>query len=80
MEAEPLSHFMYPRCDIKEADAVAWVATSPTSELEFYPCKFPELQDDEVRIKIIYTSICHSDIMTIRGDWGEQGYPLCPGH
>lgn len=71
---------MYPRCDIKEADAVAWVAINPTGPLEMYPCKFPELEDDQVRLKILYTSICHSDIMTIRGKWGETMYPCCPGH
>lgn len=79
-EEKPLSHPMYPRCDINEADAVAWVALNSKSDLEIYPCKFPKLQDDQVRVKILYSSICHSDISTIRGHWGNNTYPCCAGH
>lgn len=24
--------------------------------------------------------MCHSDVHTVRGDWGPQKYPLIPGH
>jgi uncharacterized zinc-type alcohol dehydrogenase-like protein len=36
--------------------------------------------DNDVLIDIKYTSICHSDIHQIRGDWGKQQYPQVPGH
>lgn len=71
---------MYPKSDLKEADAVAWVAVDPTSPLAMYSFKFPELSSDEVRLKVLYTSICRSDILTIRGSWGLCEYPCCPGH
>ncbi|MBE7189566.1 NAD(P)-dependent alcohol dehydrogenase, partial [Jatrophihabitans endophyticus] len=32
------------------------------------------------RIKIAFAGICHSDIHTGRGEWGEVNYPLVPGH
>ncbi|MGH8891970.1 MAG: NAD(P)-dependent alcohol dehydrogenase [Actinomycetes bacterium] len=35
---------------------------------------------NDVLIEIKYAGICHSDIHTIRGDWGPQSYPLAPGH
>jgi uncharacterized zinc-type alcohol dehydrogenase-like protein len=35
---------------------------------------------DEVVIDIKYAGICHSDIHTARGEWGEVIYPLVPGH
>jgi uncharacterized zinc-type alcohol dehydrogenase-like protein len=35
---------------------------------------------DDVLIEIKYAGICHSDIHTVRGDWGPQSYPLVPGH
>lgn len=31
-------------------------------------------------IEIAFAGICHSDIHTVRGDWGDQQYPLAPGH
>lgn len=31
-------------------------------------------------IDIAFVGICHSDIHTVRGDWGPQRYPLAPGH
>ena len=34
----------------------------------------------DVRIKIAFAGICHSDIHTGRGEWGEVNYPLVPGH
>ena len=35
---------------------------------------------NDVLIAITHAGICHSDIHTVRGDWGPQAYPLVPGH
>ncbi len=35
---------------------------------------------DDVRLDILYCGVCHSDIHTVRGEWGPQTYPLVPGH
>lgn len=35
---------------------------------------------DDVRIEIEYSGICHSDIHTVRGEWGQRPYPIVPGH
>ena len=35
---------------------------------------------NDVLIEIKYAGICHSDIHTVRGEWGPQPYPLAPGH
>lgn len=34
----------------------------------------------DVVVKIAFAGICHSDIHTGRGEWGEAHYPLVPGH
>ncbi|RJT96913.1 NAD(P)-dependent alcohol dehydrogenase [Arthrobacter frigidicola] len=34
----------------------------------------------DVLIEIKFAGICHSDIHTVRGEWGPQQYPLVPGH
>jgi alcohol dehydrogenase (NADP+) len=39
-----------------------------------------EVGPHDVLIAIEYAGICHSDIHTVRGDWGRQPYPLVPGH
>ncbi|MGD0439330.1 MAG: NAD(P)-dependent alcohol dehydrogenase [Acidimicrobiales bacterium] len=39
-----------------------------------------ELGPGDVLIRIAYAGICHSDIHTARGEWGEVTFPLVPGH
>jgi len=34
----------------------------------------------DVLIEVKYAGICHSDIHTVRGEWGPKVYPLVPGH
>ncbi|MBF9069005.1 NAD(P)-dependent alcohol dehydrogenase [Streptacidiphilus fuscans] len=35
---------------------------------------------NDVLIAIQYVGICHSDIHTVRGEWGPQPFPVVPGH
>jgi alcohol dehydrogenase (NADP+) len=35
---------------------------------------------NDVLIAIEYAGICHSDIHTVKGDWGPQPFPVVPGH
>ncbi|MCU1520976.1 MAG: alcohol dehydrogenase [Arthrobacter sp.] len=39
-----------------------------------------DLGAHDILIEVKYAGICHSDIHTVRGDWGPQTYPLVPGH
>ena len=39
-----------------------------------------DLAPNDVRIDIAFAGICHSDIHTARGEWGQVPYPLVPGH
>lgn len=34
----------------------------------------------DVLIDVSYCGICHTDIHTVRGEWGPRAYPLVPGH
>jgi uncharacterized zinc-type alcohol dehydrogenase-like protein len=38
------------------------------------------LRPDDVRIKIAFAGICHTDIHQVRSEWGETIYPITPGH
>ena len=69
---EEIDHFIYPKAKMEEADAVAWVLTSPDSELVMYPFKFFPLEPQDVRLKILHTSLCASDHFHGRGFWGKH--------
>ena len=58
----------------------AYAATSATGPLEPITIERRELGPHDVLIDIKYCGICHSDIHTVRGEWGESHYPLAPGH
>ena len=38
------------------------------------------LLPDDVAIDVLYCGVCHSAIHMIRGEWGEQPFPMVPGH
>lgn len=55
----------------------AQTATSPLTPLEI---NRRDLQAHDISIKIEYCGVCHSDIHTVRSDWGPAKYPVVPGH
>jgi len=55
----------------------AQAATSPLSPYSF------ERRDPgplDVQIEILFCGVCHSDLHTVRGEWGGTNYPVVPGH
>lgn len=36
--------------------------------------------EKDVRFKVLYTGICHSDLHHLKNDWGRSKYPLVPGY
>ena len=59
---------------------VGYAAHSPDAHMTPYHFERRDLRDNDVAIEILYSGICHSDLHTVNGDWGEQPYPLVPGH
>jgi uncharacterized zinc-type alcohol dehydrogenase-like protein len=55
---------------------------APAAKAPLAPYRFdrraPRAQD--VVIEILYCGICHSDVHTVRDEWGAQQYPIVPGH
>ncbi|MET0329997.1 MAG: NAD(P)-dependent alcohol dehydrogenase [Dyella sp.] len=55
---------------------------APAAKAPLAPYRFdrraPRAQD--VVIEILYCGICHSDVHTVRDEWGNQQYPIVPGH
>ena len=58
----------------------AYAATSPTDPLGPTTITRREVGPKDVLIEIAYAGVCHSDIHTIRGDWGPVTYPQVVGH
>src|SRR5688572_1251756 len=50
------------------------VALAPTT----IPRRDPS--EDDVQIEILFCGICHSDLHTVRNEWGGAVYPCVPGH
>lgn len=58
----------------------AYASPSATDDLIATTIERREVGPNDVLIEIKFAGICHSDIHTVRGDWGPQQYPLVPGH
>jgi uncharacterized zinc-type alcohol dehydrogenase-like protein len=55
-------------------------AYSPAGPHKLMKFQRRALGPKDVAIKIHYCGVCHSDIHTIRGDWGKIQYPQIVGH
>lgn len=36
--------------------------------------------DDDVTVKVMYCGVCHSDLHTLKNEWGFTRYPIVPGY
>ena len=58
----------------------AYAAASAGAPLERTEIDRRPVGPNDVLIEIQFAGICHSDIHTVRGEWGPVQYPLVPGH
>jgi len=58
----------------------AYAAPSATEPLVKTTIERRDVGPDDVEIDIAYAGICHSDIHTVRGEWGDIQYPQVVGH
>ena len=61
-------------------NVVAYAIDSPTGRYEKTTITRREPGPTEVYFEIKYAGICHSDIHTARGEWGQINYPFVGGH
>lgn len=59
---------------------IGYAAHSSDANMVPYHFERRNLRDNDVAIEILYSGVCHSDLHTVNGDWGQQPYPLVPGH
>ena len=58
----------------------AYAATSATEPLTKTTITRRDVGPNDVRFDIHFAGICHSDIHTVRAEWGQPRYPVVPGH
>src|ERR1700741_290701 len=58
----------------------AYAATSATEPLTKTTISRRDPGPHDVAFDIKFAGICHSDIHTVKGEWGEPNYPVVPGH
>lgn len=58
----------------------SYAAYTAGEPLKPWPLERRDPRPHDVVIDIVYCGICHSDIHTVRGEWGEQNWPFVPGH
>ncbi len=57
----------------------AAVITEP-GKIDLRSVKIPEIQEDEVLIKVKYCGICETDLKILKGEFSKEYLPFIPGH
>ena len=60
--------------------AACYQAVAADAPLEKGTLTRRDLRDDDILIEIEFAGICHSDIHTVREEWGKITFPMTPGH
>ncbi|KAF7065461.1 hypothetical protein CFC21_071559 [Triticum aestivum] len=60
--------------------ALGWAARDASGVLSPFDFSRRAQKDDDVTIKVLYCGICHTDLYTIKNEWGTAMYPVVPGH
>jgi uncharacterized zinc-type alcohol dehydrogenase-like protein len=58
----------------------AYVATSATEPLTKTTITRRDVGPHDVAFDIHFAGICHSDIHTVKAEWGQPDWPVVPGH
>jgi uncharacterized zinc-type alcohol dehydrogenase-like protein len=58
----------------------AYAATSATEPLTRTTITRRDVGPHDVAFDIHFAGICHSDLHTVRAEWGQPSYPVVPGH
>lgn len=58
----------------------AYGTEASTEPLKGLPIQRRETEPHDVELEILYCGICHSDLHSVRNDWGGTIYPVVPGH
>jgi cinnamyl-alcohol dehydrogenase len=60
--------------------AFGWAARDPSGILSPFNFSRRETGEEDVKVKVLYCGICHSDLHNIKNERGTAKYPMVPGH
>ena len=58
----------------------AYAARAANSPLGPFSVDRREPMPNDIQLDILYCGVCHSDLHTVRDEWGGTTYPCVPGH
>ena len=74
---QPAAH---SRTDFSAQNILGYAARDARSPVAPFRFERRALRPGDVKIDILYTGVCHSDLHQARNDWGFTQYPVVPGH
>lgn len=66
--------------EVHPVKAFGWAATDNSGTLSPFKFSRRATGDKDVKLKILYCGICHTDLHQLKDDWGFSKYPMVPGH
>ncbi|KAJ4963640.1 hypothetical protein NE237_023579 [Protea cynaroides] len=60
--------------------AFGWAARDTSGVLSPFKFSRRATGDKDVTFKVLFCGICHSDLHSIKNEWGNSTYPFLPGH
>lgn len=79
MDLSKLTHPIYSNFSAEKGEAEGWAFLDKNTFQRIF-FSFPPLGDHEIRGRVLFAGLCHSDSLTCREKWGKQTFPLIPGH
>ncbi|GMP32546.1 hypothetical protein CsSME_00006251 [Camellia sinensis var. sinensis] len=61
-------------------EALGWAARDTSGVLSPFKFSRRTTGEKDVTFKVLYCGVCHSDLHTIKNEWGNTNYPSLPGH
>ncbi|XP_075104766.1 putative mannitol dehydrogenase [Nicotiana tabacum] len=66
--------------EVHPVKAFGWAAKDTSGLLSPFKFSRRETGDKDVKLKILYCGICHTDLHQVKNEWGFSQYPMVPGH
>ncbi len=74
------THPLYKYSKLSSCDSVAWAFLNK-NKIQKIPFKFYPIKPNEIRAKVLYCGLCHTDLLMSRSAWSNDlTYPIVPGH
>jgi uncharacterized zinc-type alcohol dehydrogenase-like protein len=65
---------------MKTTNVKAFGTEAADADLKELHIERREVTANDIEIEILYCGVCHSDLHTVKNDWGGTMYPSVPGH